>query len=87
MTKLNNLQLIASLISGQNPFENEQGAKNDYYYILETEEEKIESIEEYGLYGENTKVVSHEEAKLIYDYLESDYTQDESFHAFKKLGQ
>ena len=45
MTKLNNLQLIASLISGQNPFENEQGAKNDYYYILETEEEKIESIE------------------------------------------
>jgi hypothetical protein len=87
MTKLNNLQLIASCINGHNPFEDESGAICDYYYELETEEEKIQSIKDYGMHADVIKKISDEEAKLIYDYLESDYTQDESFHAFKKLGQ
>ena len=83
---MNNLQKIASDISGYSP-NGEIGAKNDFYYEIECSFEKKCFIIDFSKNIENVKIISPYEATKIYDFLETNYTNSsDQYHSFQDLG-
>lgn len=83
---MNNLQKIASDISGYSP-NGEMGAKNDFYYEIECPFEKLDFIIDFSKNAENVKIVSKHEATEIFDFLRRNYTNSsEEYHSFQDLG-
>lgn len=84
---MNNLQKIASFISGYDNRSDFGGAKNDWYYDLETYEDKVNYIMEVGIDYDELGLVFEKEAKEIVEFLEKDFKgTDDLYWAFDELG-
>lgn len=79
---MNNLQKTVSAISGWDP--HNSGARNDYYYELETREEKLEQIK---LYAENALDITLTDAEVerCFEYLEKEVESAERCQQFNEL--
>lgn len=89
---MNNLQKIASNITGYEGGTDylREGAKDDYYYSLTSEQEKLAQIKMVAENVCNISDVQEKQIKEIYEYVEQ-YTKDmlnsnETYHAFQSLG-
>lgn len=71
ISQLTILQKIASDISGYSPFGS--GARNDYYYELKTEQEKISLIQDYAIHVFNYMNLSVDECKKIISFLDKEH--------------
>jgi hypothetical protein len=84
MTK-KDLQKVASAISGYEGVDSHASARDDFYYDLTSESDKLEQI---YLYAQNvySMILSEVECKRIFEFLEGDYNgSHEHWLAFKKL--
>lgn len=84
---MNNLQKIASQISGYEPTNDFTSAKNDYYYDLKTEQEQVEFLIEFSLNVNDVEKITDVEARKINSFLQddADMSQNDRYHAFMKL--
>lgn len=85
---MNNLQKIASGISGFHPSLEgfDQGAQDDGYYAVKTAFEKLHYLIEYSMRAEGIKAIDLEKAKKIFWFLEHQYYRcDDKFYAFRNL--
>lgn len=85
---MNNLQKIASGISGFHPSLEgfDQGTQDDGYYKLTTAYEKLFYLIEYSMNVEGVKAIDREKAKKIFWFLEEQYyNSDDKFYAFRDL--
>lgn len=85
----NDLQIVASGISGYEPNKPWSSAKDDYYYDLcPTFAHKITQIEDYAREIYNIYNLGICEMKQIQQWLDTEFIcADDRYHAFKKLGE
>jgi hypothetical protein len=75
---MNKLQLIASAISGYEPYKSFTSAKDDYYYNeCNTESEKLEQILNYAANVYEIEL-TQEECQEVYNFLEKEKALDQS---------
>jgi len=83
---MNNLQKIATDISGYS-LTDEAGARNDYFYDLETYKEQLEFIKDYSNTVDDVMPLDDREARQIVNYLTADFDcGDDRWYALNELG-
>ncbi len=82
--RMNNNQMIASLISGYHYLV--PGAKDDGYYDCEKEgRARINYIKNLAFNGDKVSPITEKEAEKIREFLDTDFNNDQAFHAFDAL--
>lgn len=85
---MNNLQKIASIISGYNPDGYFTSAKDDFYYDKKTQIEKLAQIIATSNTADEVSSLSMNEANQVMNWLETKFNgSNEMWHTFENLGK